>query len=277
MATLKTYVPIDMTGESAEPDEGTVVQYNSTRIVIAYEDYTEFYYGKNFTYDDFGPTGGTFTSYEAKADGGTVLAMDGFSIPLTDAASYLVTGDFDTLFQKMFAKADHIVGSTYDDVLLGFSGDDTVTGRGDEDTIFGMSGNDMLDGGNGADFLNGGRDNDTLTGAQGGDTIYGGPGQDHMEGGTGVDRFLYVKVGDSGPMVSERDVITGFQSRVDKIDLSQIGDLSFGRAGVGTVHAVQNGDDTVVLINTSAAVGAEMKIVLSDFTATALTAGDFIL
>lgn len=77
---------------------------------------------------------------------------------------------------------------------------------------------------------------------------------------------------------------------IDRIDLSAIdavqsvaGNQSFtfiGSAGFsaeGQVRVVQQGDNAVVIVNTSGAGGGEMAIVLANFDASTINAADFIL
>jgi hypothetical protein len=48
-------------------------------------------------------------------------------------------------------------------------------------------------------------------------------------------------------------------------------------ADEGEIRAIQSGANTIIQINTTGNTGAEMVIQLSNFTASTLTAGDFIL
>ena len=50
-----------------------------------------------------------------------------------------------------------------------------------------------------------------------------------------------------------------------------------GFTGEGQIRAVQSGDDTIVRFNISGPDTAEMEILLKNFTATDLDAGDFVL
>ena len=77
----------------------------------------------------------------------------------------------------------------------------------DETTVIGSPLADTLSGGYG----NG---NETLFGGSGNDVLIGGIGNDHLTGGTGADTFVFNR--------SEGlDVITDFQSGVDKIQMSK--------------------------------------------------------
>ncbi len=78
-----------------------------------------------------------------------------------------------------------------------------------------------------ADIINGGGGNDTLNGGGGDDTITGGTGADTMTGGSGADTFIVgttnstVTIGGTGNSgtITGFDVITDFNSSVDKLDL----------------------------------------------------------
>jgi Ca2+-binding RTX toxin-like protein len=69
--------------------------------------------------------------------------------------------------------------------------------------------------------LIGGASADTLTGGGGNDLIFGGLGADMLRGNGGADRFVYTDVAQSRS-AGGIDRIVGFQSGVDKIDLSAI-------------------------------------------------------
>jgi Ca2+-binding RTX toxin-like protein len=136
------------------------------------------------------------------------------------------------------ALGNHISGNGQANLIDGQDGDDTVLGLSGMDTIYTGSGNDSLDGGNGHDYLDGGGENDRLVGSHGDDTLVGAGGNDRLDGGgsndvliggTGTDTmsggiepdmFVFEQVDDS--TVTAPDVITGFTTRVDVIDLSRI-------------------------------------------------------
>jgi Ca2+-binding RTX toxin-like protein len=91
--------------------------------------------------------------------------------------------------------------------------------------------------------LFGGAGNDTLKGGDGADTLIGGGGSDSLTGGAGVDTFRFDAMTDS--TANSADVITGFQSGVDKIDLSRLdansnaaGDQAFAWIGGAAFHGV---------------------------------------
>ena len=86
-----------------------------------------------------------------------------------------------------------------------------VLGDGGDDTLYGGAGSDDLSGGDGSDHLLGGDGADILEGDAGGDIL---------EGGSGADRFFYAQESDSQAAAPDR--ILGFQTGIDKIDLSAL-------------------------------------------------------
>ncbi|MCD6077267.1 MAG: putative Serralysin precursor [Ramlibacter sp.] len=86
----------------------------------------------------------------------------------------------------------------------------------------GGSGSDVITGNDVANRLAGGLGNDRLTGNAGADRLDGGRGVDNMNGGAGKDLFDFNKVTDTGTMLAKSDVISGFVSGMDRIDLSTI-------------------------------------------------------
>lgn len=136
--------------------------------------------------------------------------------------------------------ADRMDGGAEDDTLDGGTGIDMLQGASGDDQIFGGSESDQIDGGTGADLMMGGTGsdrilgaagnddllgeggNDTLSSGAGDDTLTGGQGRDSLTGGTGADHFVLVLLSDTGILASTRDIITDFQSRVDRFDLSAL-------------------------------------------------------
>ena len=116
--------------------------------------------------------------------------------------------------------ANALRGSESAELLRGKGGDDVLSGRRGSDAMYGGNGDDRLFGGSGADVLNGGR------------------GSDVMKGGAGADRFVF-------RAMDGRDVIKGFDSGVDVVDLSRMDANALrpgaqaldyiGRAGFGSV------------------------------------------
>ena len=97
----------------------------------------------------------------------------------------------------------------------------------------GTSKGDTYSGNVGTDWLYGNDGDDWLYGFDGDDIIAGGFGQDNLYGGGGGDKFVFLDAKESLTK-AKRDFIHGFQSGIDKIDLSEIdantkaaGDQSF--------------------------------------------------
>jgi len=106
--------------------------------------------------------------------------------------------------------------------------------------VLGGAGTDLLIGGGGADRLEGGDGNDWLQ---------GGGGADLLIGGAGADRFVIAALGDSS--AGAADTIQGFESGVDKIDLTAIAPVSVNlstSAGVTTITANAAGGSAVVRV-----------------------------
>ena len=161
-------------------------------------------------------------------------------------------------------------GNAGDDEIDAGAGRDTVWAQDGDDTVMGGDGSDKIGGGDGADSLLGGAGNDTLYGQDGDDTIDGGAGCDDLVGGEGMDIFIggtgadvmkdwessdstdifVFAQGDSGSGPASADVILGFDSGVDVIDLSAFGGLDFvGEAEFGGTAAEVRFDDGYVRID----------------------------
>jgi serralysin len=95
-----------------------------------------------------------------------------------------------------------------------------------------LGGDDYLVGGTQSDRIFGDAGSDTLSGGAGNDQIAGGTGIDFLSGGDGADLFQYFSFAES--TVSSSDVITDFQSGIDKIDLRGIRVWSFSIAPAPT-------------------------------------------
>ncbi|WP_076071793.1 pre-peptidase C-terminal domain-containing protein [Sphingomonas montana] len=153
------------------------------------------------------------------------LSGSAFADSLTgDDASNTLTGG---------AGGDTLTGGLGTDTLLGGDGDDALFGNQGTDTLFGGIGNDSLFGGQGADVLNGGDGNDILQ---------GGVLSDRLTGGSGADTFRYVVAADSPSATA--DVITDFQTGVDKIDLTAVNTSAADRINIFTF-----GSDTFVAVD----------------------------
>ncbi len=150
--------------------------------------------------------------------------------------------------------------------INGGGGDDVLTGGLGSDSLVGNVGDDVLDGGAAHDTLLGGGGADTIAGGDGNDLIIGGAGGDSLSGQAGADTFRYEF--DSDSSLGAQDTIGGFDSGVDKIDLSRVTEATY-------TLTIQNfsGFDLVTLDN-----GSDGSIELSlRVEGEPVLLGDFIL
>ena len=103
--------------------------------------------------------------------------------------------------------------------VTGTSGTDTLTRI---ENLIGSSLNDTLVGSTGNNSLSGGSGNDSLSGGDGNDTLIGGAGKDTLVGGNGNDIFDFNALSEMGTTSTTWDVISGFVSGQDRIDLSTL-------------------------------------------------------
>ena len=187
-------------------------------------------------------------------------------------------------------------GNAGNDDIVGGKGHDTVWAHEGDDTVDGGAGRDKIGGGDGADSLLGGFGTDTLYGSDGADTLDGGFGSDEISGGSGVDVFIggagadilmdwedvdsrdvfVFALGDSGMNEASTDVILGFDSGVDRIDLSAFGGLVFvGEDAFGGTGAEVRFDGDYVQIDHDGDGQADERIELR--WVNEVVADDFIL
>ena len=167
--------------------------------------------------------------------------------------------------------ANDITGNEVANTLDGGSGNDILRGRGGGDSLLGGAGNDELLGDGEADMLKGGAGNDTLDGGLGADVLLG-------EGGN--DRFVYAVESESDLAELGGDIITGFQSGADTIDLSGL----LNRFDIDAADAFANqhvlfskvGADTLLQFD-SDGTGGVGPVTLATITNATLTQSDFIV
>ncbi|HEX8644906.1 MAG TPA: M10 family metallopeptidase C-terminal domain-containing protein, partial [Allosphingosinicella sp.] len=161
-----------------------------------------------------------------------------------------------TLSQTGAAASETILGVGTTDIIVALGGDDFLQGRG---------GNDRLDGGAGDDQIYGGR---------GDDVLIGGPGSDDLTGNAGADRFVYTDAGDSTDIAE--DGIFGFETGVDKIDLSALGPVTLawteGNYGSGGVYS----DVVVTTRNGTMRIFVDGRVVQGDFIVATGPAGPIV-
>ena len=239
---------------------------------------------------------------DVNGDGFDDIMVGAPYLPVGDAsavgASYVIFGHATGVINRSGTSGNDILsGGEFNDVLRGLGSNDWLRGNDGNDTLKGGAGADEISGGAGLDFLLGDGGNDLIDGGEGNDRIIGGNGKDVLTGNDGSDRFIFTALAESRPGALASDEITDFtvvagtgSAFIDRIDLSAIdakdgeaGHQAFsfigtaGFTGEGQIRATQDGADTKLVINTQGSNGAEMTIVLKDFTATSLTAADFIL
>ena len=150
------------------------------------------------------------------------------------------------------------------DELSGGMGADYMLGQQDDDLLRGDEGNDRMFGGTGNDKLIGGDGRDSVRGDAGDDELIGGNGKDYMVGGAGKDLFrdwedwdaadvFAFSTGDSGLTEATRDVIEGFDSGTDLIDLTGYGDIAWQSganfSGGGAIEVRFDGDHVLIDAN----------------------------
>jgi Ca2+-binding RTX toxin-like protein len=149
----------------------------------------------------FGGTGFDIASYQTAALGVTInVATGGVT---NDAA-----GD-------RYSGIERFIGSNFSDIMNGDATNNDFQAGGGDDWLFGYAGDDQLDGGSGDDIIRGG---------DGADTIRGGSGIDTLTGNAGADVFVF-RPGNGA------DLITDFQTGIDKIGISGFGSKPFGNDG----------------------------------------------
>jgi Ca2+-binding RTX toxin-like protein len=172
---------------------------------------------------------------------------------------------------------NRLEGLQGNDSLYGGSLNDTIYGGLGADTVLARKGNDQvhLGGGDDVAWLAGG--NDAAYGGLGNDTLYAGTGLDNLSGGAGADRFVFLRIAETG-LGRTQDRIADFSSAGgDKIDLSAIAPgLHFITTGfAGSAGDVRfDATTTTLQIDLDGDGGADGSIKL--FTAI-FGAGDLIL
>lgn len=212
-------------------------------------------------------TGDLFVTSFTLFDGGQSVDLSASTRPFADFGPAIFGGN----------GLDQMIGSLRRDSFIGGGGDDNMQGMTGNDTITGGTGSDVLSGGDGDDFLRGDAGNDLFL------------------GGLGKDIFDYDFITDSDPTSGSYDFITDFAVAgglatlfIDRFDFSTLDAMagspfneSFSYIGQnaftaeGQVRAIQSGLNTLIELNMSGISGAEIAIVLLDFTATTFSVFDF--
>ncbi|GER17484.1 DUF5801 repeats-in-toxin domain-containing protein [Variovorax boronicumulans] len=157
--------------------------------------------GNSTTLQEFSGTPGTANPEAATSDNDVIKISDIGFVTLN-------SGQLDANLQFSLAVKDADGDATATQVLdVGIVGGTAFTGGADNEAIQGSAGNDTLNGGGG---------NDTLT---------GGLGKDSLTGGDGNDIYDFNAVAESAAGAN-RDVVSGFMSGADTLDLSGIDAIS---------------------------------------------------
>ncbi len=176
-------------------------------------------------------------------------------------------------------------GDTYEEI-------ENVTGGSFADNLRGDGNDNVLEGGGVSDRLYGRGGNDTLNGGAGVDALYGNLGVDEMTGGPGAsttDRFIYFNMIETGVGAGNRDIITDFQTGIDRIEIRRfdadttqggrqgfnfIADAAFSNTA-GELRFEQTGGNTIVQGDVNGDGLADFEIELTG-TMT-LVEGDFLI
>ena len=130
---------------------------------------------------------------------------------------------------------DTITTGSGNNTVTTLTGNDSVTTGAGSDTILANDGNNTVDAGDGANTVTTGTGNDTITTGAGNDTIQSGAGDDIISTGPGADLVSSGAGGDSielgvdsvldtvlfasTAVANGSDVITGFTTAIDKLDV----------------------------------------------------------
>lgn len=115
-----------------------------------------------------------------------------------------------------------------------------------------------------------------LAGRDGNDVLIGGGGSDNLAGDLGADRFVYLAVGDS--TAAAFDILYGFESRIDKIDVSALSVTSISwtqqqeNTGISLVDyfmvTVATGEGALTIRVTASALAMSDFLVCTAYTGT---------
>ncbi len=160
---------------------------------------------------------------------------------------------------------DYIATGAGGDFINAGAGKKTVFAGEGNDTVWSGTGDDQIWMGAGNDLALGRAGNDIIHGEGGTDSITGNAGADVLFGGSDADIFKYVSANDSTATSTDR--IADFEVALDRIDLAEIGTLTFiGRAGfsgTGQVRYETDGDTTMIYANISGDLEADLVIALT--------------
>jgi Ca2+-binding RTX toxin-like protein len=207
----------------------------------------------------------------------TELAGQGTDIVLSRLVNYTLAANVENLV--LDTGGINGTGNALGNLIIGNGVDNKLDGGSGADVLRGGNGNDSILGGLGFDYLDGGSGNDTLKGGGDVDYLEGGSGADVMYGEAGKDGFLY-RIDDPAELATlGGDTINGFQTGVDRIELTDLLD-EFGISAAnafsgGFVVLKDTGADTLVQFDQNG--GANSLITLATVTNANVVAGDLML
>ncbi len=172
-----------------------------------------------------------------------------------------------------FISIENVIGSDFADNLRGDANDNVLEGGAVSDRLYGRAGDDTLDGGTGVDAL------------------YGNLGADVMTGGPDLrgDRFIYFSMNETGVGAGNRDIITDFQTGLDRIEIRRfdadttqggrqgfdfVADAAFTNTA-GELRYEQTGGNTIVQGDVNGDGLADFEIELTGIIN--LVEGDFFI
>ncbi len=172
-----------------------------------------------------------------------------------------------------FISIENVIGSDFADNLRGDANDNVLEGGAVSDRLYGRAGDDTLDGGTGVDAL------------------YGNLGADVMTGGPDLrgDRFIYFSMNETGVGAGNRDIITDFQTGLDRIEIRRfdadttqggrqgfdfVADAAFTNTA-GELRYAQTGGNTIVQGDVNGDGLADFEIELTGIIN--LVEGDFLI
>jgi Ca2+-binding RTX toxin-like protein len=207
----------------------------------------------------------------------TELAGQGYDTVRSSITSYTLTANVEQLTLEVGAVNG--TGNTGNNRLNGNDADNKLDGGSGNDALFGGAGKDSLLGGLGNDFLSGAIGDDSLKGGGGNDLLIGGAGADVMWGEAGADGFLYRLGLFDNINTLGGDTINGFQTGVDKIELTDLlDDFGINPANAfsgGYVILTKVGTDTLVQFDKDG--GANSVLTLATVTNANVAASDLML
>ena len=175
------------------------------------------------------------------------------------------------------------IGNTLDNVMTGNNAGNKLDGGIGLDWIEGRGGDDTIIGGLGHGVLLGEAGNDKLTGSTGWDVFVGGIGADVLIDGGGTDDYIYQIVDKSELATLGNDVIHGFQTGVDEIELTDLLE-TYGIAldpddplSGGFVRLTKSGSDTLVQFDVDGTAGAAPPLTMATAVNATVAAGDLLV